>query len=188
MRKRRDLIIGYVRRKLNETGKPPTVRNILKTFRMSSKTFYKLFPKGIEELYATAIPFYTNTGFKNRTSKDEISLRIEKTRLREDLYTVFFRLNMLRPSVLSDPKALSIMESMYEILDMIDEEISNAKSMEELIAARKHYEGYRQLIEEWLQKLEEIALWKEAHEKKVQRVAEMLLDRMIGSGVIKPPR
>ena len=46
-------IIRYVKRVFKEGGKPPSVGEILKKFKISTRTFYKYF-SSIDELYSLA--------------------------------------------------------------------------------------------------------------------------------------
>lgn len=50
----RDRVVKFVRDYCAEQGRPPSMRCIAKALRVSTKTLYRLFPGGVEEVYRAA--------------------------------------------------------------------------------------------------------------------------------------
>ena len=173
-------IIRYARKVFKDTGRPPSVKEILKEFKISSRTFYKYFPS-INELYRLAnIPIQDKpTEMERKCSW--MDLKIAKEEIRIELNGSFYKLYYYLQKFREDYRADAIRRSACIIYRDVEELLNKAKSFRELKIVRQYIGKVCMLYEKWFKELRGRYLWKQAEEEYIKWAIDEIAVQIIWS-------
>ena len=167
-------IIRYVKRVFKDSGKPPSVSEILKKFKISSRTFYKYF-SSIDELYSLAnIPMKTKS--KDRTHQYyqiEVNIAREKIRMKldESYFKLIYYLRRLKEDHRVNATRLSAMRMYTDVVNRLDK----ARNFKELEVAEEYVRKVCMLYDMWFNEMRDRYIWARAQEEYVRWTVDKIV-------------
>jgi len=177
-------IIRYARKVFKDTGRPPSVREILKEFKVSSRTFYKYFPN-VNELYRLAnIPTKT----KSRDSEHEYyrtNVTIARENIKIKLSQSFNKLFYYLKKFKEDARVDAIRRSAMVLYADVEDRLNKARNFKELKVVEEYVKKTCMLYDKWLNEVRDRYIWMRAEEEHVRWAVDKIVKQMIRSRMME---